>query len=404
MERRATRILVAGREVDVPWGVFSDGQFAMYDAATSTLLGATPAPAGAVDSVASGSPAIVVAPNVGNVLVGLDEAELEVGGAQELNVGGLAGVLQDPQRADVLVTPGGDIALTGTTGAAGDVMTADGAGNASMQPSAFVNAEYYNTTSDDSWTMESDDFTTTTLNARWSFVDHNLLPIASSGPCNFGSGPAANQILVTPKFRDTWLAFQAQNSAGARMLCSFVRGTAFQWRWRAQMLSVFNVSGYGNSNDSQRLTYTMYKDVAGAPDRTIGLQWFQWYLPTPLGGGPPGWYLRVREFNVAVGIDSWVDIFLAPAYGLFVPSDYELIITVTAGLAVAYIKSPTGLIAIPGPHGPSIPSTWVSPSNTSGQTVWLELWMRPGVTPLRDSTTPAFLIDYLHMRPDTIIY
>ncbi len=89
---------------------------------------------------------------------------------------------------------------------------------------------------------DSDEFTSGTLNARWSIVKHSALttPISASGTVTEAGTSSGTQPLITPNYRGTFLAYQGQDGGIIRQ---FTLPAVYQIRFRLGCPTPHDVGG-----------------------------------------------------------------------------------------------------------------------------------------------------------------
>ena len=233
---------------------------------------------GAVSDVTSGSSAIDITPTTGNVVVSLDETELENGGGQEISIAGLSGQAADGQRASALITTGADVVVSGAApGVAGQVLTLTGATAAAWQGAAGDPHFFYHV-APASAHADSDEFTSASLNARWTVIKDSArtTAVVPAGPVSGTGGASGTGINVSNNHRGTNFAWQGENGGIIRSISSLPAVTQLRFRcsvgWR--------LSG-GMAGDA---CLFFGERVAGVPDLTNNFI----RLGLSSGSGPSG--------------------------------------------------------------------------------------------------------------------
>jgi hypothetical protein len=89
---------------------------------------------------------------------------------------------------------------------------------------------------------DSDEFTSSGINARWSLVKHSALttPISAAGVVDEAGTSSTTQPLVTPNYRGTWFAYQGQDGG---LIRQFARPTILQVRFRVAAPVPYSAGG-----------------------------------------------------------------------------------------------------------------------------------------------------------------
>lgn len=229
------------------------------------LLTTADAGGGAVSDV-TGTGAIDASPTTGNVVVSLDESALENGGAQEISIAGLSGQAADPQlievaKAGVLVGTRDQINLTDGGGVTFTVT--DNGGNNRVDITAAVDAadpwKFYHK-APASAHADDDEFTTSTLNARWTVIKDTArtTPATATGPVVGAAGPGGTAFNKSNDYRGTFLAWQGEPGGVIRTISSLPAVTQFRFR----------CAGACSPTNGSEVLLLVGESIAGVPDIT----------------------------------------------------------------------------------------------------------------------------------------